>query len=167
MQAVCSSVIILIKVGYRFALKSCRTTLNACRCSNNCCLSCTTCSLRQHYWLAVQAGIRHQVVIQRRKSNGQPWPQIYSPAASGPPHLRKLVSISRLQIPLHFRHELIQRGCQVGLLLILQTRVSHVRSLQMQHAMVLCLHSTKTNKCLQDASLIFYYFTECTEGTAC
>ena len=55
--------------------------------------------------------------------------------SSGPPHLRKLVSIPRLQIPLHFRHELVQRGCQVGLLLVLQTRMSHVRLLQIQHAM--------------------------------
>ena len=94
-----------------------------------------------HHWSAVHAcsadSLRGGVVTQGRQLSALAL--CLQSCSSGPPHLRKLVSISRLQIPLHFRHELVQRGCQVGLLLILQTITSQMRSTHVQHAMASCI----------------------------
>ena len=112
--------------------------------------SCTTCSL-PHALLVCSASLqcrqaqrRGGHTVKRVDSLG---PRLQS-CSSGPRHLRKFVSIPRLQIPLHFRHELIQRGCQVGLLLVLQTEMSQVKSVRVQHAMSImpCLDSIKTGQ---------------------
>ena len=93
-----------------------------------------------HHWSAVHACsadmLRAGMVTRGRQLTALA--PCLQPCSSGPPHLRKLVSISRLQIPLHFRHELVQRGCQVGLLLILQTVTAQIDAVHVQHAMASC-----------------------------